>query len=851
MTWLSGWHYRKSITLSRASGAVSNHQMRLLIGESSGTTGEDVDCGGLCLSTFNDLRFTASDGTTLLDFWIESITGTTPNQLATVWIKFNSIGTSATTFYMYYGKTGANSYSSGIDTFIFFDANEHPGYPATKLADTQGSPEGLALINGYFYQAEQKNPTRIHEIDPSNGSATGEYFDFAGGVATHSSALVWYGSYLWVADYDAYKVFKVDLDASLASHSASIIGSFIVGDGAGFTNKPSALSFVRYNGGTQLMITEWATQGSIIIVDYVEALNDGTVDGNVLRTFKWTSDGNLPGRIQGIYRDSADTDNLLLINCQKFTAGGRSVYPSAYMRYYEYGDLHDIAADSDLSTSRYWADFRYYISTTRCNQQPAIYDGDIYIADEYGEDLISFAEGQEAGYYRDNWTQVTGSSLFSLSDAHAYEVDGEYSALMPASTMVTLSTNQGACVLEAELYPTTISDRCYFGAGKASDNSDRLVIGVYTSIANWRYWDGAWTTTSVAVNLNTWNSIKYIADGAGNIKLYVNGTKVYDGSRFDEINQIIYQCPSGYGGSMYIDTVRVRKYLGTEPAWGSWGSEEENPTYYDETTETVTFADVMEGQSDTIIESIEENITLTDSFDGYGPWLSEIPEDTVTLSDTFDVDILKESANEDIAFADAMDAYVYVLDDGLSEAITFADLVGRQFEVERGILEGIIFADLMEGYSLVDGIEETIVVNSGLYGEPQNPIRRQALFFNIQDDHIQIKYQHNQADRSAHIEDVSLFCNRIRRQDSIRFAHLGQHISIKYGHNVVDETTHIKMLALQVNRVNNPSAAPRDIQSVRFTCQGNHLSLKFQHNVSGETIMLKQQAMHANRINNP
>jgi hypothetical protein len=121
MSWLSGWPYRKSITLSRASGAVTNYQMKLLVGESSGATGENVDCNGLCLSTFNDLRFTKADGTTLLDYWIESISGTTPNQLATVWIEFDSIGTDATTFYMYYGKAKATAASSGADTFLFFD----------------------------------------------------------------------------------------------------------------------------------------------------------------------------------------------------------------------------------------------------------------------------------------------------------------------------------------------------------------------------------------------------------------------------------------------------------------------------------------------------------------------------------------------------------------------------------------------------------------------------------------------------------------------------------------------------------------------------------------------------------
>lgn len=119
--WLSGWTYRKSVTLSRVSGAITNYQMKLLVGESSGATGEAVDCGGLCLSTFDDIRFTTSDGTTLLDYWIESLSGSTPNQLATVWIEFDSIGTGATTFYMYYGKADATAYSSGSDTFQFFD----------------------------------------------------------------------------------------------------------------------------------------------------------------------------------------------------------------------------------------------------------------------------------------------------------------------------------------------------------------------------------------------------------------------------------------------------------------------------------------------------------------------------------------------------------------------------------------------------------------------------------------------------------------------------------------------------------------------------------------------------------
>jgi hypothetical protein len=139
------WSYRKSITLSRASGAVTNYQMKLLVGESSGAVGEDVDCAAHCKTDFSDLRFTASDGTTLLDYWIESISGATPNQLATIWINFNSIGIGATTFYLYYGFSGASAVSNGSDTFEFFDDFE--SYSNGNLggqgnwADYNGNPQ--------------------------------------------------------------------------------------------------------------------------------------------------------------------------------------------------------------------------------------------------------------------------------------------------------------------------------------------------------------------------------------------------------------------------------------------------------------------------------------------------------------------------------------------------------------------------------------------------------------------------------------------------------------------------------------------------------------------------------------
>lgn len=78
----------------------------------------DVHCENHAASDFDDIRFTTSDGTTLLDYWIEQTTG---NGMATIWVEYDSIGTTDTTFYMYYGKADASAVSNGANTFIAFD----------------------------------------------------------------------------------------------------------------------------------------------------------------------------------------------------------------------------------------------------------------------------------------------------------------------------------------------------------------------------------------------------------------------------------------------------------------------------------------------------------------------------------------------------------------------------------------------------------------------------------------------------------------------------------------------------------------------------------------------------------
>ncbi len=88
---LSGWSYRKQKTIN-----------------------------GSARSDFGDLRFTKSDGVTLLDYWIESYTS---GVSATVWVEVDSTPASPNnaSIYFYYGNPSATSAGSGGATFLFFD----------------------------------------------------------------------------------------------------------------------------------------------------------------------------------------------------------------------------------------------------------------------------------------------------------------------------------------------------------------------------------------------------------------------------------------------------------------------------------------------------------------------------------------------------------------------------------------------------------------------------------------------------------------------------------------------------------------------------------------------------------
>jgi hypothetical protein len=122
LAWLTNWNKRKQLSINGTSfGSQSSYQMKITIYYGSGTDSSgNIYCNGYCKTDFSDIRFTNTDGTTLLSYWIES---STPSSNAAIWVNIPSIptGSNSTYIYIYYNNSGATSLSNAPSTFIFYD----------------------------------------------------------------------------------------------------------------------------------------------------------------------------------------------------------------------------------------------------------------------------------------------------------------------------------------------------------------------------------------------------------------------------------------------------------------------------------------------------------------------------------------------------------------------------------------------------------------------------------------------------------------------------------------------------------------------------------------------------------
>ena len=182
-SWLSGWSYRKKIVISKSKVDADLTDFPLLV-----KLNADTAVGTKGLSTGYDLRFTSSDGTTLLAYERESFAVSSSKATANIWVKVPTITTASdTVIYMYYGKADAVDGASQSNVW-------NSNYTAVwHLNETGTNPQVFdATSNNTDSTSQVWTPTASSKIagGAGFGSGKGVYFNSTN-VSTINSVSFW------------------------------------------------------------------------------------------------------------------------------------------------------------------------------------------------------------------------------------------------------------------------------------------------------------------------------------------------------------------------------------------------------------------------------------------------------------------------------------------------------------------------------------------------------------------------------------------------------------------------------------------------------------------------------------
>jgi len=624
--WLSGYSYRKSVTLSRPSGAVTNYQMKLKVGESSGASDYDVHCNGHVLSNFNDLRFTTSNGTTLLNYWIESISGTTPNQTATIWIKFDSIGTSATKFYMYYGNSGASAYSNISNTFLFGDDFES-WFPQLVSTDGAGGPLVQNSSGDIFCIYQKPSIGSIVQRKSTDGGLTwsSETTVVSAGVYgwphvhaigntfflsyTHVNGSVWdvkfrkstdggnsWGSEIAVVSSRFADSDILALDANtilLATINSAQTGidvyrstdsgstwSLHSSPLSGASNKQEDVFLFKLSNGNILIA--WEEEVAELGKSYIKSkisTDNGATWGSVITI--WNSEDaaydyegggffydNLGNLISVAY---TNVDGVLS-NCQYEN------YKLKYKQSTDNGSTWSAASDL-VPDARGLGPENFFLKLANnyvlfshgaywMGSSPNLYVSRIYHDLTYSDIPVA----------SDRWTTGNGKVFIQwegsnkIARVEGYVTgDATYrahiiSAYTGSDYAIRTRVKGGTTNLRFDFRYTDVNNHYIFNLAATEAAVYKDVGGVYTSI----------NSVAFTTQANVWYVLDLLLLG-NSIKSYVDGVLKND---FTDSTYSSGYAGLGSGndlstnGPVFFDYFLVRKYVSPEPTWGTWGSEE-------------------------------------------------------------------------------------------------------------------------------------------------------------------------------------------------------------------------------------------------------------------------------------
>jgi hypothetical protein len=589
---LAGYtYYKKGAVNATTAGAQTLYQLKLIVGESSGAAGADVHCENHCLDFPNDVRFTKEDGETKHDYWIEEITGTTPNRKATVWIKVASIPASGSVdFYMYYRKASDSGESSGDNTFELFDdfdAGEWTPYSGNPVLSPEGSEDYTT------FASVLKVDTTYHMYYHYYNAANYEQI----GHATSSDGKS------WVKDSANNPV----LTASVAWESSNV--------GVPMVWKEGSTWYMLYRGksgvhgdstglATSADGVSWAKDASNPVrADEVWGIIK--VGSTYYAYFEYNSDGR-----QIHVATSANLTSWTDIPSGNPILTGGRFCPFAFKRgSYYYLLVPHYTAGTDYSELELYRDTaptflpanRTFMGVRkRCDSGQ--WDGHDQDTPCVLTDTISrdtFPSDERWTYY--SAEGPTGDNIWE----EGLLIETDIDAALVSNVAFSKWVNEGSWSIDNNIkkYGTGSASsgigsgrKLYknFSPGKIGIMKDMWVRTKHTGWCHvfydntllfmsghgghWQYNDGAWHNfpndkTFVA---DTWYRIQIAWTEANKYKAWVDGFYLGEVTTiaYSSITKIQSMNYTTVGYNLWLDNVLVRKYASPEPTWGTWGSEQ-------------------------------------------------------------------------------------------------------------------------------------------------------------------------------------------------------------------------------------------------------------------------------------
>lgn len=597
----AAWQYRRPINVSNTSAAaLTNYQVEISLTASSFNFGQ---------SNGNDLRFTASDGTTLLSHWTEYYNVDT--ETARLYVLLPQLAAaSSNTVYMYYGSSTAPNTSSGPKTFSFFDGFERLKNASTPLEtptyDNSGQTVHPDVVhfkdgwNGYKYwmattpypggNDQLENPSILasndglswdvpagvtnplvsvppcdHNSDPDMlyNDATGElwlyYLDTrrASHCAGHQSQPYYNHNYVkLIKSSDGIHwsqpitVVDWDLDSTPLYVSPSIVkvGSafyFWAVNATNFTIRTAQSSDGLTFGNSQAVSIGHSVWH--LDVEYIPSKNE-----------YWML-YNYPSTPNGIIRFARSTNRT-----------SWTTYPNPALSY-----------TSGWDSNLYRSSFTYDPSTNVIRVWYSAHSsGKIWRTGHTSADYNEFLNGLSAA---GGWSREQGNGVWTTA---ASPRRGSQSARLTQEAGVSLLLSKPAPLannfyMETDIYDDM--DTSAFKMARVTNSSDnRLGVGVWTgaSTTHYAYHNKAYgyTVTSVPRTAG-WHKFGVMIKANSSLTFFIDGQNVGTMSgQFNNVNQIQVEGYSGGLTSYYIDDIRVRKWNYPEPA-AAVGAEEGQAAY--------------------------------------------------------------------------------------------------------------------------------------------------------------------------------------------------------------------------------------------------------------------------------